>query len=1466
MKEDFLAGVNIDEDDDKYLVKSRQATIFSTKTSMETKSEKQRMKYIKSDPYDTNIFSRIFFFPGLQIIRYIREGLPSPPTLGNLKRENMSKHYSKKLINLWNHTKSKQLLKIVLKANLCPLIIILLGGIIQQSLTMITVNLAKNLIKAYTSKEKDIVKCYLFLAIHFFYIFFSRKLNEYQINTGYKMGYQLDCLIYSKLMHSKNFKKFISKNKKIITTADIVNYIEIDSYKLINSILTIPNFVILPYSLIVYFYMIFSFFGQSFLYGLVIFVVFMLTNFIFLSKFRHYQNQEQRSKDATMKITLKTLLDIENIKLNSEEIDYIKQIYKNKDIEMSCYSSKCLVNNVNSAILWFVPIFMIFITIFVFQYTAKENINVENIYTLLNILIQINGPIRNIPGTLRTIFETWVSLKRIQNFLRIEEKDLSMTYYEKDNIDLINKGIMIKIENGFFTWGKQTNNNLNKDIKSKTTNKTNSNYSNEEYTAKINNNTSKIIEERSNETYDDEEENRKIKSYLENSLIPLDDHFNFSDSLHMNQNLNKTTNSRSSSEDRTDKVNLYDFVDIEKSLEDVERTSTEVILKNINITVKKGELILIYGKSGSGKSSLLEAILNEMEIFITPENRYKIITTINGSTSYSSQIPFIYNSTIRQNITLDLSDKNKMNHSRYLKVIDICSLREDINEFNGGDLTELGENGINLSSGQKRRIAIARCLYAKKDIYLLDQPTYNLDKNVGMKILVEGIFNFLKYKTRIVVTNKEEFAQYADKIIVLRDGEIIFNGNYYDLTHNEKIKKEGYNFINKGNINNDNNINTNSDFSRSNTINSISDGDKIIHLDSISNERLSIDLPRQNTIFRLKELTYKTTTDEKGSKYRYKKIIFKAPIPFLERYKLIVMACFIILEWQLTINCSDLWMVFWNSRQEGGLLKNWRYLVVYASFGLLGAFCVYFRNRLTTKSTNNFVKNLNFHMAYHLVKAPMNIFYNKTPTSQIINRLSFDLNNIEDNFFKCWVNIVAIGTSLYVRMFIYIYLFWGSSFILISIMILFILLSLFYVKSARELSRMECSIRTPLINFVGETTLGKSTIKAFDLVGDFMDEFYSLLDKIYKCRLWINVSYQWFGLILGLFSFSLDLFFIMESIYGDLNQHYGVRPEMYGLLLNYLFTFREELKDFQSNFSELQGVSVSFERANEYNNIFSENYREKKSIFNDEEEEIDNNNYDDNEPIFKYGNIKFENYSFKYRLNEKLILNKINFNINSGEKIGILSRTGGGKSSFIYAISRMVEPFSGKIIIDDIDISTLPLQILRKNINILCQNNAISEGTLLSNLDPLNKYSIEEIKNALEKLDYWFNKEESQNYGLYEHIEEDGANLTLAEKSLIAITKLLLKKNSSVIVLDDLSSCLDYRTQKIVYEAIYSTFPRSTFIILTHEIKDFMKIDKIMSIQNGEIVEFDKMEILKRDRKSFYNLFHGDNSPEEKNE
>ena len=1456
MKEDLLIDNQSSNEAEIFSVRTNQGTVKSgtSATSIKNQKEIERIKFIKTDPYSPNIFFRLFYTSGFNIIRYIREGLSTPSDFGTLLDKNKSKNYSMKLINQWNHTRNKNLLRILLRANLCPLILIILGGFIQESLKIISVQIAKSLISQY-NEEGNIEKVsgFLFLLMHFILIFFSRKLNDYQTVMGYKIGYQLECLIYSKLMYSKSFKQFITKNKTIITTADIVNYIVIDSYKLINSILTIPTFVVMPFSLIVYFYMIFSYFKKAFFYGLVIFIVFILINFIFLSKFRHHQSLEQKNKDKTMKIIIKTLNDIENIKLNTEEIDYIKKIYQNKDREMACYSNKCLANNINSAILWFVPIAMTIMTIFVFQNLDKEDINVENIFTLLNILIQINGPIRDIPGTFKIIYETWVSVKRIENYLNSSDQNEKITYYEKNNIDLINKRIMIKIDNGYFTWGKQK-----KESDIKTKNK-------EEKKDDL------IIEEK--------EEKQKEKKNLikeEESLIPIDEKSNESEDIKSQQDLSQEKI------DTEEKINLYDFIMLELPLEDPETTLTEIVLKNINLTIKKGDLVLIYGKSGSGKSSLLEAILNEMQIFLTKENRDKIITSVNGTISYSSQIPFIYNTTIRQNITLDLSEKKKTQYSRYLKVIDICSLREDISEFNGGDLTEIGENGFNLSSGQKRRIAIARCLYAKKDIYLLDQPTYNLDHYAGLKILVDGISQFLKHKTRIVVTNKEEFAQYANKIIVLKKGEIIFNGNYYELTCNEQVKNEGFNFVYNKNIERENNlslkhynssdlaINSLSKLSLSNSSISRSDTDTIMSSsveDMISNSNILVcpDLSKKNTFRSLKELTYKISIDENLSRYRYNKNIFRAPIPFLEGYKLIVMACIIILEWQLTINGSDLWMMFWSGKQGTSSTKNWRYLVVYASFGFLGAFCVYYRNRFTTKSTNNFMKNLNFHMAYNLVKAPMNTFYHQTPTSRIINRLSFDMNNLEDNYFRCWVNILSIGTSLVIRMGIYIYFFWVSAFSFTLLAILLILLSLFYIKSAKELNRIECSLRTLLIQFLRETTSGKSTIKAFDIVGDILDEFYNQLDKLYKCRIWLNLSYQWFGLILSLFSFALDVFIVIESMFGHLREKYGVKPENFGLILNYLFTIREELKNFQLSFSDLQSVAIAFERTNEYNNIFSENYKgvnnNNKLEPNDEDK---NNNENENDHIFKTGKIRFENYCLKYKLNEKLILNDINFFINSGERIGIIGRTGGGKTTFIYAITRMVEPFAGRIIIDDIDISTLPLQVLRKNISVLSYNHGISEGTLKSNLDPLNKYTEEEIKLALKKLNYWFNENEEENYGLNVHIEESGSNLTLAEKSLISVTKLLLKKNSKIIILDDISSCLDYKTQKNVFEAIYSTFPESTVIILTHEVKDFMQINKIMSIQNGEIVEYGDAQELENDQNSFYNLIKAKTFTKEK--
>ena len=1413
MKEDLSEGENVKES-------KTDKELFTEPPVLESDFEKKRNKYIKGDPTDANFFSLLFYIPGFNIIRSIREGLPIPHDLGDLIEQNRIKHYSKRLLNQWNHSKGKKLIKIILEANRGPLIFILIGGLIQAGLSVGSVQLGKDIINEYKSKGTiEQWKGILFLVLNFIYIFFIRKLNDYQVRRAYKMGYQLECLIYSKILYSKSLKQFVTRKKNRITTADIINYIEIDCYKLSHSILTVPNLMILPLELIVYFYLIFDSFGTSFIYGIIIFVIFFGVNFIFMAKFRHHQAAEQVGKDATMKITIKTLRDIENIKLKGEEVDYVKKIYEKKNKEMGNFSEKRLANNINTAIQWFVPNAMTVITMFMYLYNSSATLNSANIFTYFNIMVQINTPVRNISSTLKIGYETWVSIKRIDNFLKSSDRDEGDTYYEKNNPELIKRKIMIKIEDGFFTRGEK-----------KKSAKNDGNKENQENIIETKNINKKI------------EEKKKHNTEIEDPLINDQEDENSINPVDMNMSELKE---RPSTKANLETTQVYDFLETEHSFEDPETSSTEVNLKNINLTVRKGELVLIYGKSGSGKSSLLDAILNEIQVFFTRENSHKVITSVNGTTSFSSQNPFIYDSTIRQNITLDFTENNKVNYSRYLKVVDICSLKDDIIELNRGDLTEIGENGIHLSSGQRRRIGVARCLYAKRDIYLLDLPTYNLDNTTSNKIFIEGIFHFLKHKTRIVTTNKEEYARYANKIIVLKEGKIIFNGNYYDVTHNEDLKKEGFDFTYKKEMSVDyNSVSTISlnpeELNPNSRLNTIMTQDAGSSSEDTNTNILDNDPAKK----KFSELIRSKTMVEKMHKYRYDKSFFLAVYPFLERKKLLVMVFLIIIEWQLTNNLSYIWIVFWTLNQVKESTQNGKYVLTYASFGLLGSFCVYFRNRFTTKSTNNFIKNLNMHMTYHLTKAPINDFYGQTPSNRIINRFVYDLNNLEDNYFECWQAIIGSGLSLGIRMGFFLYFFQLSIIVVGPIALLLILMSFFYFKSARQLNRIECTLRTALLQFLGESIYGKDTIKSFDVVGDFMDEFYKHLDQLLKCRLWLNLTYQWFALILGLLSFGFDCFLIIESMAGNIKKTYNIENGPYGLLINSLFVFRDEIKAFQTSLSMIQEVSVAFERSNEYNQIAPENYAGSN-------EEIDINN---DEQLFKHGKIRFENYSFKYNQDEKSVLNNINLTINGGEKVAIIGKTGGGKSTLIYALTRMIEAYSGKIYIDDINIETLHLQILRKNINVLSEHQNIFEGTLLSNLDPLGKYTDEEIKSVLKSLNYFFNQDENQNYGLDDHIEEGGDNLTLAEKNLMAVAKLLLNKNCRIIILDDFSSCLDEEMQKTVFEALYSTFPTSTFLIIANEIKEFMDINKVLRIKNGDIDIFDNIDELLKDKNIFYYL------------
>jgi len=315
--------------------------------------------------------------------------------------------------------------------------------------------------------------------------------------------------------------------------------------------------------------------------------------------------------------------------------------------------------------------------------------------------------------------------------------------------------IDIHIENCDFTWGSppKSDEDIKKDNDKINKVKTLQKECDDDIINNTNSNTNTNSE--SNNT-------NNIDVNLHNNINEDDSEISNYDRIKENDKENSNTTRDSITDNKDNKLEKHEL-------------DYKINLKNINISIKKGELIGIIGKVAAGKSSLLQAIINNL-IMLTPEEK-KSKLILNGTVSYLSQTPWIQNETLRENI-LFFKGYNK---DKYENILELCQLKQDVEILTGGDLTEIGEKGINLSGGQKARIALARAVHADSDIYLLDDPISALDANVGEKIMKECILKYLDCKTRILVTNAIQFLPFMDRIIFMEEGEIIFFGTYQDL-------------------------------------------------------------------------------------------------------------------------------------------------------------------------------------------------------------------------------------------------------------------------------------------------------------------------------------------------------------------------------------------------------------------------------------------------------------------------------------------------------------------------------------------------------------------------------------------------------------------------------------------------------------------------------------------------------------
>ena len=858
----------------------------------------------------------------------------------------------------------------------------------------------------------------------------------------------------------------------------------------------------------------------------------------------------------------------------------------------------------------------------------------------------------------------------------------------------------------------------------------------------------------------------------------------------------------------------------------------KVLMSDVNLNIEKGELVAVLGETGCGKTCLINSIMGLMDKM--PINNEENRFIINGTFSLASQIPWIMNETIRKNIIFHkIYDKKK-----YDKILELCQLEKDIDSFPGGDLTEIGANGANISGGQKARISLARCVYADADIYLFDDPISSVDSFVSMEIFTKMFYHYLRGKTRVVVTNDIRSINMYDKIIFIEKGKVVFSGKYDDI-----ITKSFYKEFVQSKISNADSLSSTDSLIITNESKEQDENDKTFRSNNSSSSLDALQMtssifPEANDYQMQKKA--RLTKDEDQGKGRVGIMIYHKFFKYLGGYLFVFVLVFSSISWQLAKVSSNVWLTKWTSQKEP---NNLYYFLVYSEIGFLSIFFLFLKDFLISRATLNINKSLHNIMLHPLIKAPINLFHDTIPIGQILNRLTHDLEKAKEvikifgNFLKGTCTLIA---AIVVCCQYNIYcLFLSPILILLGIGIAY-----YYVNAGRDLNRLNGIARSPILTLYSETITGMNTIKAFNVEKEFSEIFFDKLDDYYTVVNYKLGAEAWFSMYLDLLS-EVYVFFIL--IYAVIFKS-SFTAHAIGLLIKYSVSFSEEMCGVIDYIIEIERTLVSIERCDNYSKII----QEKADVIKDQDRGLKKVGWP------QRGEIIFENVSLRYRPEIDLTLKNISLKIYPNEKVGIVGRTGSGKSTLSLALFRLVEIERGKIIIDDVETNRIGLKCLRSSLTIVPQDPTMFEGNLRFNLDPMNQYKDSEIINALNQVGLFTIMEENGrdiSKGIDMSIRENGNNLSLGEKQLICFARAILR-NSKIVLLDEATASVDQKTERAIQQVLEKIFVNTTMIIIAHRIQTVNQCDKILVMDNGKVVEFDSPGNLLQKDNSIYKMLY----------
>ncbi|XP_054162747.1 ATP-binding cassette sub-family C member 3-like [Oppia nitens] len=866
--------------------------------------------------------------------------------------------------------------------------------------------------------------------------------------------------------------------------------------------------------------------------------------------------------------------------------------------------------------------------------------------------------------------------------------------------------------------------------------------------------------------------------------------------------------------------------------------NSPTVLKNVNLRVKRNKLVAVVGQVGSGKSSLLAALLGELE-------KLNGIVNVSGSVAYVPQEAWIQNSTLRQNILFTSSYNEKF----YKKVLETCAMEPDLKILSAGDMTEIGEKGINISGGQKQRVSLARAVYANADIYLMDDPLSAVDAHVGRHLFdkVIGPHGILKHKTRILVTHKASVLTNVDQIVVLKNGSISECGTFEELVANkgdfaefvaEYILQQSEDDINDEELNIIQQLRERVQPFIERSISKISE------FSDRSDIRRQFSTQRSTSVTSSKSRTTEQSNQELTQKPKIKdqkpnrgrlieaEMAETGSVKFEVYKQYFQMIGFGLIGIVLSVNvcangatiASGLWLTNWANdaldpqKINDSGLRDMR-LGVYAAIGIIETIFSLSSHLLISLSCIRAAKLLHNKMLFRILRAPM-AFFDTTPTGRILNRFSKDVDTADMNLL---FNIRMIFNTFFRTVVSFILISLESPIILVAIMplaVMYYLVQRIYISTSRQLKRIDSTSRSPIYTHFSETVNGSTSIRAFGATDEFIQESNNRIDANHCCYYPSFTAGRWLAIRLEFLGYCIVF---LTAIFAVLSRD-TLSPGIAGLAISYSMTVTSVLSMLITSMTNLETNIVAIERIIEYTTTPVE-----ADLFNEDTKP------EDDWP--NQGVIKFNNYSTRYREGLDLVLNNITLNVKSSEKVGIVGRTGAGKSSLTLALFRLIEPVDGNISIDNIDISKLGLNDLRSKLTIIPQDPALFTGTLRINLDPFNQYTDSQLWRAIESA-HLKSFVESLDNGLNYQIAEGGENLSVGQKQLVCLARALLRR-SKVLVLDEATAAVDMETDDLIQETIKKEFSLSTIVTIAHRLNTIIDYDRILVMDKGMVAEFD---------------------------